>query len=103
MLPRGGRWLLAAASAALLAGCGNTRDAAQTPSGRVLFSEACGSCHSLSGVEDPRRQGGDLLRFQSSRAQLMELAGEMPVTRPLTETQLRAVVSYVMAVERRHG
>ncbi len=94
------RWLLAAASAALLGGCGAAH-AHRAPSGRVMFGEACGACHSLSGVEDPRRQGGDLLHFRSSRTQLLQLAREMPVRRPLTETQLRAVVSYVLAVERR--
>jgi mono/diheme cytochrome c family protein len=100
MLPRDGRWLLAAASMALLAGCGGSHGES---SGRVLFDEACGACHSLSGVEDPRRQGGDLLHFRSSRTQLLQLAGEMPVRRPLTETQLRAVVGYVTGVERRPG
>ena len=99
MLPVRLWWLAAAASAALLAGCGSGGHAGM--SGRLLFGEACGACHSLSGVEDPRRQGGDLLDFHSSRTQLQQLAAEMPVSRPLTDTQLRTVVSYVMSVERR--
>jgi mono/diheme cytochrome c family protein len=95
------RWLLAAATAALLTGCGAARAPAPRPSGRVLFGQACAACHSLSGVEDPRRQGGDLLHFHATRTQLHELTAEMPVRRTLTEAQLRAVVGYVLAVERR--
>jgi mono/diheme cytochrome c family protein len=95
-------WLLATAGAALLAACGATRPH-PTPSGRVLFGMACSACHTLSGGDDPRRQGGDLLRFHASRTQLLELAREMPVRRALTEAELRAVVGYLMAVERRHS
>jgi mono/diheme cytochrome c family protein len=102
MRARGRRWLLAAAGAALLAGCGATRPHG-TPSGRELFGEACGACHSLSGVEDPRRQGGDLEHFHATPTQLLQLAREMPARRTLTEAQLRAVVGYVRAVERRRG
>jgi mono/diheme cytochrome c family protein len=94
-------WLLAAASAALLAGCAAGRPH-ETASAGALFGEACGACHTLSGADDPRRQGGDLLHFHSSRTQLLQLTREMPVRRALTEAQLRAVVGYVMAVERRH-
>jgi mono/diheme cytochrome c family protein len=101
MRARDRSWLLAAASAALLAGCGTARPH-ETASAGVLFGESCGACHTLSGADDPRRQGGDLLHFHSSRTQLFELAREMPVRRTLTETELRAVVGYVMAVERRH-
>lgn len=95
-------WLLAAASAVLVAGCGAGRPH-ETASAGALFGEACSACHTLSGADDPRRQGGDLLHFHSGRTQLFELAREMPVRRPLTVTQLRAVVGYVMAVERRHS
>jgi mono/diheme cytochrome c family protein len=95
------RWLLAGATAALLTACGAARAPAPRPSGRVLFGQACGACHSLSGVEDPRRQGGDLLHLHANRTQLRELSAEMPVRRPLAEAQLRAVVDYVLAVERR--
>jgi mono/diheme cytochrome c family protein len=102
MRARGRRWLLAAAGAALLAGCGATRPRA-TLSGRLLFGQACGACHSLSGVEDPSRQGGDLEYFHATSTQFLQLAREMPARRALTEAQLRAVVGYIRAVERRHG
>jgi mono/diheme cytochrome c family protein len=96
--------LLLAVIAACPAGCGGGRAA---PAGRgpsdsaaVLFSQACGACHSLTGRNDPRRQGGDLLAFHSSRAQMTQLAAEMPVRRALDRSQLQAVVSFVMAATR---
>jgi mono/diheme cytochrome c family protein len=92
-------WLLVAASAALLVGCGGSRPRG-SPSPRVLFGEACGACHSLSGSSSPSQQGGDLLRFHASRTQFLQLAREMPVRRHLTDTELRAVVSYVIGIER---
>ncbi len=102
MRARDRSWLLAAASAALLAGCGGSHPGAgaRSPSPRVLFGEACGACHSLSGIASPRQQGGDLSRFHASWTQFLELAREMPVRRHLTETQLRAVVSYLIGIER---
>lgn len=85
-----------------LTGCGSA-SSSHDPSARALFGQACGACHSLSGADDPRRQGGDLLRFRSSRTQLFEFAREMPVPRGLSPAQLQAVVSYVRDVERRGG
>ena len=73
----------------------------RTASGRTVFAQACSACHSLSGREDPRRQGGDLLAFHSDRAALVELTREMPARRPLSASELGAVVNYVMTVERR--
>jgi mono/diheme cytochrome c family protein len=90
-----------AAGAALATGCGSVR--APHPRASALFSRSCGACHSLTGVDDPRRQGGDLLHFHSTRTQLRQLAGEMPVRRPLSRPQLEAVVDYVMSVERNPG
>ena len=72
---------------------------APTASGQALFGQACGGCHTLTGHDDPRHQGGDLRGFHSSRAQLFQLSAEMPVRRPLTRAQLDAVVDFVMAVE----
>jgi mono/diheme cytochrome c family protein len=95
--------LLVAACVAVSA-CGGARarpdDAhVRTASGRALFGQACSACHTLSGHNDARHQGGDLRGFHASRAQLLQLAGEMPVRRPLTRVQLDAVVRFVMAVE----
>jgi hypothetical protein len=71
-------------------------------SGRALFSQACGACHTLTGHNDPRHQGGDLRGFHASRAQFLQLAAEMPVRHPLNSAQLQSVVGFVMSVEARH-
>jgi mono/diheme cytochrome c family protein len=86
------------AAAVLPAGCGAS--GARSVSGRTVFDQECSACHSLRGTENPRLQGGDLLAFHSSRAQLTQLAAEMPVRHPLDRSQLRAVVSFVVAAER---
>jgi mono/diheme cytochrome c family protein len=91
--------LLAAVTGAL-AGCGSG-GAAPPPSGAAVFSQACSACHSLSGHDDPRRQGGDLLGFRASRTQMRQLAGEMPVRHALHRSELDAVVRYVIAAEDR--
>lgn len=98
--------LLLATVSACLAGCGSGQRGSParaggvpSDSGRVVFTQACGACHSLSGHNDPRQQGGDLLNFSATRTQMMQLAGEMPVPRPLSRSQLRAVVSFVMDAE----
>ena len=92
--------LLLASVPGLLAGCGSG-GAAPPPSGAAVFTQACSACHSLSGHNDPRRQGGDLLAFHSSRAQMLQLASEMPVRHPLGRSELDAVVRYVIAAEDR--
>jgi mono/diheme cytochrome c family protein len=86
-------------AALALAGCGAT--ASPGPSGRAVFARACSACHSLTGHEDPRRQGGDLLGFHFGRVALVQFTREMPVRRRLSESGVQAVVSYVMAVQRR--
>ncbi len=94
-----------AALCTALAACGGhapgTSTRASLASGRVLFSRACGACHTLSGHDDPRHQGGDLRGFHASRAQMRQLAAEMPVRRPLTAAQLQSVVAFVISVEAR--
>lgn len=105
--------LLLAVTAAVAAGCGGgspaparqpgrvTAAAAANRSGAVLFRTACGACHSLNGTDDPRLQGGDLLAFHAPRGQLTQLTREMPVRPALSRSQLTAVVSFVLATERR--
>jgi mono/diheme cytochrome c family protein len=93
---------LAAASAALCAcgagGAGGT-GGPKAASGRALFAQACGACHTLTGHNDARHQGGDLLGFHATHTQLNQLAAEMPVRHPLSPGQLQAVVHYVMSME----
>jgi mono/diheme cytochrome c family protein len=89
------------ALAAAVSGCGSgqTRGA---PEGHALFQQACGACHTLTGHNDPRHQGGDLLGFHSTRTQMLQLVSEMPVRHPLNRAELDAVVRYVMALEAGH-
>jgi mono/diheme cytochrome c family protein len=102
MALRAGTGLGAVLVCAVLAGCGAGQPA-HAPSGRAVFDRECSGCHSLSGHNNPRLQGGDLLNFHSTRRQLVQLAGQMPVRHPLTAPELQAVVSFVMDVERRGG
>jgi mono/diheme cytochrome c family protein len=82
-----------------LAGCGAT-GATLRPAGQTLFTEACGACHSLTGRESPRRQGGDLLRARLSPAVMLQFAREMPLRHSLSAAELRAVADYVVSAER---
>jgi mono/diheme cytochrome c family protein len=87
-----------ALSAAALCGCGGTH---RPMTGRALFVTSCNSCHSLTGINTPRQQGGDLLGFRVDRAVLLQFAEEMPVRHPLSHAELDAVVSYILAIQRR--
>jgi mono/diheme cytochrome c family protein len=80
--------------------CGGSSPSAAAPDGKSLFARDCSSCHSLSGVESAKRQGGDLLRGRFSREVMLQFAREMPVRHRLTEAELRRVADYVVAVER---
>lgn len=85
-----------------LAGCGGSRRRA--PAGAAeLFRAQCSSCHTLSGHESARRQGGDLLGYRMTRAQLLQFIREMPTPRPLTPAQQHHLADYVLALQRRHA
>lgn len=95
-----GRWLVTAAvSAGLLAGCGGS----SSPSGKALFAHNCSACHSLTGIDSPKRQGGDLLQAHFSRAVMIQFAREMPVRKRLTSAELRRIADYVLSVQRGGG
>jgi mono/diheme cytochrome c family protein len=83
----------------LLAGCGSAASR-RSPTGQELFRRDCSVCHSLSGHSTPRQQGGDLLGVHLRRAVLTQFTAEMPVRRPLSAVELRAVVDYVATVQR---
>ena len=87
-------WVFATA----LCGCGGSHP---TPSGRAVFVSSCNACHSLTGINTPRQQGGDLLDLHLRRAVLLQFAREMPVRHRLSEAEFGAVVSYILAVQRR--
>lgn len=91
-----------AVAAIALAGCGASSGPAPSPTrpaARALFSHACGGCHSLTGHNLPKDQGGDLLAARLPRSALLQYAREMPVPHPLTAAQLRTIVAYVRAVQ----
>jgi hypothetical protein len=48
-------------------------------------------------------QGGDLTDYQMTASQLASFARQMPVPRPLDASELRAVVGYVLAAQRRRA
>jgi mono/diheme cytochrome c family protein len=73
------------------------------PSGKVVFAHECQFCHSLSGHSIPRQQGGDLLHVGLSRPPLTQATAEMPVRHKLSRAELRAVVGYILAVQRTKG
>jgi mono/diheme cytochrome c family protein len=69
--------------------------------GPAVFVHSCASCHSLVGNESLHKQGGDLLGYHLTRAQLTSFTRVMPAT--LTPAQLRAVVDYVYRVQQTRG
>jgi mono/diheme cytochrome c family protein len=79
-----------------------TSGAERAASGKAVFAEHCSVCHSLTGRDNPRLQGGDLLGFRGGRDQVVQFVREMPVVHgPLSHAELQAVVDYVMTAERR--
>jgi mono/diheme cytochrome c family protein len=88
------------ALAAVAAGCGSS-GGSRRADGPALFAEDCAICHSLTGRQSPRRQGGDLLALHTTRAEMLEFVREMPVPHRLSSSQLQAVADYVRAVDAR--
>jgi mono/diheme cytochrome c family protein len=80
--------LLAAAGVLALAGCGG-------PSGRAVFDANCARCHAGAHPE-----GGDLRGFHLTAAQVESFARIMPVRRPLSDAELRAVARWIASRER---
>ncbi|MGH2870675.1 MAG: c-type cytochrome [Solirubrobacteraceae bacterium] len=80
-------------------GCGTATPTGA--SGRSLFAQACGFCHSLTGHESPSKQGGDLLGVRLRRPVALQFAREMPVRPRLSHAELAAIVDYIALVQRR--
>ena len=100
-----------AALCALCAACGSASQRRVThgltswrasSTGAVLFAHNCARCHSLIGNESQRKQGGDLVPYRMTRQQLALMTRTMP-TRPLSDAEVRAIVAYVYAAQRRRG
>jgi mono/diheme cytochrome c family protein len=107
MSPR--RAALIGTVALILAACGSSGGVRRTTSGagpgaavsgHEVFARSCSLCHSLSGHSSPKQQGGDLLGARLRRPVLVQFTAEMPVKHRLTQPQLKAVVEYVLAVQR---
>ncbi|HET9103894.1 MAG TPA: c-type cytochrome [Solirubrobacteraceae bacterium] len=93
--------LATVALALVLVACGSSPAPVATPQGSALFKHNCSGCHSLTGHQSARDQGGDLLAARLPHAVALQYAREMPVRRPLTHAQLEAIVDYIAAVQRR--
>lgn len=96
--------LLAGLRAALvvaLAGCGAAtappNGAIGSPNGASVFAAFCSGCHSLAGENSRRRQGGDLLPYHMSEADMIGFIRQMPAPRRLSDAEVRAVAEYVLA------
>jgi len=89
-----------AAVAVVAAGCGSGGSARRSE-GASLFTEDCVMCHSLTGRQSPRQQGGDLLAVHMTRAEMLEFVREMPVPHRLNPAQQALVADYVRAIEAR--
>ncbi len=100
------RFLLPASVCLVVCACGQASSPTRTPAvaanGAAVFARSCASCHSLIGNESLHRQGGDLLGYRMTRAQLLGFTRVMPTGR-LTEAQLDAVVRYILRAQTRAG
>jgi mono/diheme cytochrome c family protein len=90
-------------AATLAAGCGASKQPAPSlTEGAHVFASSCSGCHTL----EPRRgqvpAGGPLAGYRMTTQQLQSFVRNMPVQRPLTERELRAVVAYVAEAQRAH-
>jgi mono/diheme cytochrome c family protein len=65
-----------------------------------VFAHNCTTCHSLVGNESKHKDGGDLVGYHLTRAELTLVTRTMP-TRHLTAAELQAVVGYVMRAQQR--
>ena len=92
---------MALVAALAICGCGSG-SAPREASGAAAFATHCSTCHSISAPASRRQQGGALGGYRLPRRELRQYAAEMPVINGrLSARELRAVVGYVLSVERR--
>ena len=103
-LPPAERWVtrlaIAAGLAATLAACGTQQHGAAASvvgHGRMVFSDSCAGCHTLTGREHGA-EGGDLLLPSFSVADFASFARIMPVRPRLSEADVQAVAEYLHTV-----
>ena len=84
------RWLALPLVAVLIAGCGGH------DRGRAVFERDCASCHTLSGRGAADLNGfGNLSGTRLDAATVASFVRIMPLRRPLSAADLRAVSAYV--------
>jgi len=98
---------LALIAASLGAGCAGGSAGATRPTrpGAAVFASSCAGCHTLApeGRSVPAPSGGSLLDYRMSAAIVASFARQMPLPRPLSAAELRAVAAYVADAQRRHA
>jgi mono/diheme cytochrome c family protein len=94
--------LLAAAvgASAVLSGCHAHGHATSGDSGRLIYTQSCSNCHTLTG-HDTHAPGGDLLEADLGVADLESFARTMPTRPPLTAADAHAVSEYIHAAMHR--
>lgn len=93
----------AALVAASIAGCGGGAGKAPAPSaaeGARVFATSCTGCHTLYPTRGQARAGGPLAGYTMTRGQLESFVRNMPVPRPLSDRELKAVVAFVAQAQR---
>ena len=93
--------------AASIVGCGDGGGKAPAPSvaeGSRVFASSCTGCHTLypqrGGHVPP---GGPLAGYTMTTTQLESFVRNMPVPRPLSDRELKAVVAFVAQAQRTRG
>ena len=95
--------LTAALAAAPAAGCGGGGDKRPAPSvaeGARVFASSCTGCHTLYPTRGQAPAGGPLAGYRMTTSQLESFVRNMPVPRPLTDRELKAVVAFVAQAQR---
>jgi len=65
-----------------------------------VFASSCSGCHTLQPRSGPVTGGGPLAGYRFSTAQIESFVRTMPVPRPLTDRERRAVSAFVAHAER---
>ena len=99
--------LAAALGAATIAGCGGGGGGeAAAPSaaeGARVFAASCTGCHTLYPTRGQAPAGGPLAGYRMTTSQLESFVRNMPVPRPLSDRELKAVVAFVAQAQRAHS
>jgi len=94
--------ITAVLAGSVLAGCGKSAER-RPPSlaeGARVFASSCSGCHTLQPRRGPVTGGGPLAGYRFSAAQIESFVRTMPVPRPLSDRERRAVAAFVAHAER---